>query len=233
MLVRLLAVLLISAPIKAATFNTCMWADAPFIALGMLEPGQGFQGRTARISRWLKGEGPARLQLAWLTSSVEPGEVLLYGRRIEGGVFHSVMLRSAANLSEDIKLIEILKQERNIVRGRFVVEPNSLVDWRPAVVQLSNKHTTVSTQLDANGKFEQRRLPAGVYFVTLTTPPGTAVRQPTNLHVDVPETGCAEPIFVLQRHTAINKARETLESVASSLRSLGEVVAESLGRGRR
>ena len=70
LLARSLAFLLISTGVVAAPFNTCIWADAPFIAIGNLEPGQGYKGRTVTISRWLKGEGPKRLQLAWLTSAV-------------------------------------------------------------------------------------------------------------------------------------------------------------------
>jgi hypothetical protein len=232
MFVRILVVVLVSGELLAAQ-NTCMWADAPWIATGKLEPRQGFKGRTVTISRWLKGEGPRSLQLDWLTSRVEAGEFVLYGRRIEGDVFHSVMLRSMASLNEDAKLIDLLKQKRNVVRGRFVTEPNNIVDWRPAVVQLSGDQRIVTAKLDVNGRFEELGLPAGVYAVSLTTPPSTAVRQPPNLHVDVPERGCAEPVFVVYRNTLIDKARETLESAASSLRAVTEVVAESVTGSRR
>jgi hypothetical protein len=227
MLTWLLASLLVSAGLLAAAPNTCIWADAPLRAIGNLEPGHGYKGRTVTISRWLKGDGPNRLQLAWLTSGVQPGEYALYGRHIEGEVFHSVMLRSTASLSEDTRLIEILNRERNIVRGRFVAASNSITDWRPAVVQLSGRQT-ISSKLDASGTFEQRGLAAGVYVVSLTTPPTTAVREPANLHLDVPERGCVEQVFVVHRNTVIDKARETLESLGASLRAVREVVAESI-----
>jgi hypothetical protein len=226
------AVLLFGARLLAAQ-NTCVWADAPFIAIGNLETGNGFKGRTVTISRWVQGEGSRRLQLAFLTSRVEPGEFVFYGRRVEGDVFNGVTLRSTATLNEDVKLIDILKRERNVVRGRFVAEPNSIVDWRPAAVQLSGKQTTVTAKLDVNGRFEQRGLPAGVYAVNLTTSPSTAVRQPPSLHVNVPEKGCADPVFVVYRNTMIDKVRETFDSVASSLRAVKEVVAESVSDRRR
>jgi hypothetical protein len=210
-----------------------MWADAPFIAIGKLEPEQGYKGRTVTISRWLQGVGPSRLQLAWLTSRVQPGEYALYGRHIEGDVFHSVMLRSTASVVDDAKLFDILNRDRNIVRGRFVVASNNITDWRPAVVQLSGKQMTISSKLDAGGTFEQRGLAAGVYVVSLTTPPSTAVREPPNLHLDVPERGCVEQVFVVHRNTVIDKARETLESLASSFRAVREVVAESFRNGDR
>jgi hypothetical protein len=229
---RVLGVLLLGGGLLAAQ-NTCVWADAPFIAIGNLEPGKGFKGRTVTISRWLKGEGRQSLQLALLTSRVEPGEFVFYGRRVEGDLFDTVMLRTTASLNEDAKLIDILKRERNIVRGRFIAEPNSIVDWRPAVVQLSGKQTTVTAKLDANGRFEQRGLPAGVYGVNLITPPSTAVREPATLHVNVPEKGCADPVFLVYRNTVIDKVRETFESVASSLRAVQEVVAESVNGSRR
>ena len=91
---------------------------------------------------------------------------------------------------------------------------------------------TVTVKLDATGRFEQRGLAAGVYIVSLTTPPSTAVRLPTNLHVDVPARGCVESVLVVQRNTVIDKAHEMLDSVAASLRAVREVVAESV-TGRR
>jgi hypothetical protein len=115
------------------------------------------------------------------------------------------MLRSTESVVGDAKLFDILNRDRNIVRGRFVTVSNSITDWRPAVVQLSGKHMTISTKLDANGGFEQRGLGAGVYMVSLTTPPSTVVREPANLHVDVPARGCVDEVFVVHRNTVIDK----------------------------
>jgi hypothetical protein len=143
------------------------------------------------------------------------------------------MLRSTASLVEDAKLINTLNRDRNIVRGRFVTASNGITDWRPAVVQLSGRQMTISAKLDAGGTFEQRGLAAGLYVVSFTTPPGTAVREPANLHMYVPVRGCVEQVFVVHRNTVIDQAREALESLASSFRAISEVVAESVSAGNR
>jgi hypothetical protein len=233
MLARLFACVVFAvSTATAAAYSACAWADAPLIAAARIEPGSGFQNRNATITRWLRGTGPERVKLAWIGPSVKPGEAILYAHRMERGTLQSVAVRPTARWTDDLRLIELLKHERNIVRGRFVINSGIKADWRNVFVQLSSGRSLITAQLDQNGEFERSGVLPGVYSAVLLRQPSMRVRARTSLRVAVPEHGCAEPVFVVERYTLRDEAQEKLTSATSYVRALGQVVMESFGRSR-
>src|SRR5687768_14933354 len=186
---RLPSAVVLAALVVSAAYDTCFWADSPFIAVGRLESGTGYRERTLAVSRWVRGSGPDRVQLrgCWVGPNLVAGEVVVYGRQVADGWFQCVTARSADNISDDLYIVKALQSAPNLVRGRFVLKNNPDWHWPNMTVQLDGPRQSTVLVLGSSGAFEIRGLPEGVYRVSVLLPSGTRSTPASALHIDVPQ----------------------------------------------